>query len=280
MPSIGDSPATSFDALVRPRVPRRDRPPSVARRRARRSSRAAAGGSRAARRHPAPDRRRDRRGTRRSACPLTWYLGVADLHPDARSSSRRPSPRRIERRPGHAVRPPSRTHRSLRARLRRRPPVDAGRPPTPAATPNVPVTVQRARSAAPTTSISGAVTRRSSRLAPGRFHLRLEDFSVRNGPDLYVYLSPATDGYADGARRVGKLKATDGAFGYDLPDGDRSARFRERHHLVQTVQPPVRRGALRSADLEMRRKSGLYNARIERVSSRRQTPRKRPWPET
>ena len=55
--------------------------------------------------------------------------------------------------------------------------------------------------------------------APGRFHLRLEDFSVRNGPDLFVYLSPAEDGYSDGALEIGRLKATDGAFGYDLPAG-------------------------------------------------------------
>ena len=27
-------------------------------------------------------------------------------------------------------------------------------------------------------------------IAPGRYHLRLDDFSVRNGPDLFVYLSP------------------------------------------------------------------------------------------
>jgi hypothetical protein len=55
--------------------------------------------------------------------------------------------------------------------------------------------------------------------SPGRFHLRLEDFSVRNGPDLFVYLSPAADGYDDGALEIGKLKATDGSFGYDLPEG-------------------------------------------------------------
>lgn len=55
--------------------------------------------------------------------------------------------------------------------------------------------------------------------APGRFHLRLEDFSVRNGPDLYVYLSPSASGYASGALELGRLKATDGAFGYDLPAG-------------------------------------------------------------
>jgi Electron transfer DM13 len=56
-------------------------------------------------------------------------------------------------------------------------------------------------------------------IAPGRYHLRLEDFSVRNGPDLYVYLSPDPDGYDDAALELGTLKATDGSFGYDLPDG-------------------------------------------------------------
>ena len=54
---------------------------------------------------------------------------------------------------------------------------------------------------------------------PGRYHLRLADFSVRNGPDLFVYLSPDAGGYADGALELGKLKATDGSFGYDVPDG-------------------------------------------------------------
>ena len=34
---------------------------------------------------------------------------------------------------------------------------------------------------------------------PGVFILRVENFSVRNGPDLFVYLSPDADGFADGA---------------------------------------------------------------------------------
>jgi len=55
--------------------------------------------------------------------------------------------------------------------------------------------------------------------APGSYTLRFDDFSVRNGPDLYVYLSPAADDYADGALELGVLKATDGAFGYELPAG-------------------------------------------------------------
>ena len=61
---------------------------------------------------------------------------------------------------------------------------------------------------------------------PGRYHLRLDDFSVRNGPDLYVYLSTAADDYADGALELGKLKATDGAFGYEVPEGTDIGRFR------------------------------------------------------
>jgi hypothetical protein len=61
---------------------------------------------------------------------------------------------------------------------------------------------------------------------PGRFHLRLEDFSVRNGPDLYVYLSTDADDYADDALELGTLKATDGSFGYDLPAGTDVGRFR------------------------------------------------------
>ena len=61
--------------------------------------------------------------------------------------------------------------------------------------------------------------------APGRYRLRFADFSVRNGPDLFVYLSPSADGYADGSLELGRLKATDGAFGYDLPAGTDPADF-------------------------------------------------------
>lgn len=61
--------------------------------------------------------------------------------------------------------------------------------------------------------------------APGQYTLRFEAFSVRNGPDLYVYLSPDANGYADGAIELGTLKATDGAFGYELPNGTDPADF-------------------------------------------------------
>lgn len=62
--------------------------------------------------------------------------------------------------------------------------------------------------------------------APGEYALRFEEFSVRNGPDLFVYLSPDADGYADGAINLGRLKATDGAFNYEVPAEVDASKFR------------------------------------------------------
>ena len=54
--------------------------------------------------------------------------------------------------------------------------------------------------------------------APGKYVLRFEEFSVRNGPDLYVYLSTDPAGESvDEALNLGELKATDGAFNYEVP---------------------------------------------------------------
>jgi len=92
-------------------------------------------------------------------------------------------------------------------------------PPTPAATPFEP----SVRATGPFHGADdfhfGEGTASIIETAPGQFTLRFEAFSVRNGPDLYVYLSPDRDGYADGAVELGALKATDGAFGYELPAG-------------------------------------------------------------
>lgn len=63
-------------------------------------------------------------------------------------------------------------------------------------------------------------------VAPGQYVLRVEEFSVRNGPDLYVMLSPAADGYRDGAVKLGRLKATDGAFNYEIPPGTNLDAFK------------------------------------------------------
>ena len=49
------------------------------------------------------------------------------------------------------------------------------------------------------------------------FTLRLEDFAVRNGPDLFVYLSPSADGYTDGVIELGRVKADRGNQNYEIP---------------------------------------------------------------
>jgi hypothetical protein len=54
----------------------------------------------------------------------------------------------------------------------------------------------------------------------GKRVLRFENFSVRNGPDLFVYLSRDASGKrVEESLNLGKLKATDGAFNYDIPAG-------------------------------------------------------------
>ena len=60
---------------------------------------------------------------------------------------------------------------------------------------------------------------------PGKYLLRFEDFSVRNGPDLFVYLFPNPEGFDDSAINLGALKGTDGAFNYEIPDGVDIADF-------------------------------------------------------
>lgn len=63
-------------------------------------------------------------------------------------------------------------------------------------------------------------------VSPGQYVLRVEGFSVRNGPDLFVMLSPAADGYREGALKLGRLKATDGSFNYEIPPGTNLEAFK------------------------------------------------------
>ncbi len=98
--------------------------------------------------------------------------------------------------------------------------------PTPAPTPFTPVTLATGTFSGTDDFHFGRGTASIIEVEPGRYHLRLDDFSVRNGPDLYVYLSTAADDYARDALEVGLLKATDGSFGYDLPAGTDPARYR------------------------------------------------------
>jgi hypothetical protein len=66
--------------------------------------------------------------------------------------------------------------------------------------------------------------------AQGTTVLRFESFSVTNGPDLHVFLSRSArpvshDEVYDGVY-VGKLKASEGAFNYELPPGTDLAAMR------------------------------------------------------
>lgn len=60
---------------------------------------------------------------------------------------------------------------------------------------------------------------------PGKYVVRVEDFSIRNGPDLFVYLSPDANGYSGDALKLGGLRATDGAFNYEVPEGTDISQF-------------------------------------------------------
>ena len=111
--------------------------------------------------------------------------------PVGRRAARRRSPAR-RRRPRPAPRRP---------RLRR-----ARRRPTPSATPFAPRTVASGEFRGTDDFHFGSGTASIVEVEPGRFHLRLEDFSVRNGPDLYVYLSPAADGWTEDALELGRSR--------------------------------------------------------------------------
>jgi hypothetical protein len=65
----------------------------------------------------------------------------------------------------------------------------------------------------------GRGTARLVETGPGAFTVRLEDFAVRNGPDLFVYLSPSAEGYAEDAIELGRLKADRGNQNYEVPAG-------------------------------------------------------------
>jgi hypothetical protein len=59
----------------------------------------------------------------------------------------------------------------------------------------------------------------------GRF-VGADDFSVRNGPDLFVYLSPDPKGSTGRAIELGRLRATDGSFNTPIPAGTDVGRAR------------------------------------------------------
>ena len=72
----------------------------------------------------------------------------------------------------------------------------------------------------------GRGTATLSEVAPGEWVLRFDDFAVRNGPDLFVYLSPDPDGYARKAVEVVRLKADRGSFNMAVPPDTDLAKVR------------------------------------------------------
>jgi hypothetical protein len=65
----------------------------------------------------------------------------------------------------------------------------------------------------------GRGTARLIETSPGSFTVRLESFAVRNGPDLYIYLSPSAKGYDRDSIEIGRLKADKGNQNYPLKAG-------------------------------------------------------------
>ena len=72
----------------------------------------------------------------------------------------------------------------------------------------------------------GRGTARIIETAPGVWVVRLEEFEVRNGPDLFVYLSESADGYAVGGLELGPLKADRGNQNYEVPTDTDVGAFR------------------------------------------------------
>lgn len=149
--------------------------------------------------------------------PLTWYLAspiwirtsLVEAGPSAAPS---PVPS-VAARSNPPSSPPS------------TPPAASSAPPSPTTSAFAPRTVASGEFEGTDEFHFGRGTATLIEVEPGRFHLRLEDFSVRNGPDLYVYLSTDGNDYADAALELGTLKATDGSFGYDVPAGTDVGRF-------------------------------------------------------
>ena len=62
----------------------------------------------------------------------------------------------------------------------------------------------------------------------GSLVLRFQDYAVRNGPDLFIYLTPDPDGdvHVDDAIELSAIRATQGNVNYEVPDGVDPSTFR------------------------------------------------------
>ena len=78
-------------------------------------------------------------------------------------------------------------------------------------------------------------------IGDGKNILRLENFSVTNGPDLFVYLSVNADPSSGsevttGGYNLGRLKAPEGAFNYEIPADVDPTALQVCSHLLQGIQ--------------------------------------------
>ncbi len=62
------------------------------------------------------------------------------------------------------------------------------------------------------------------RMADGSYVVRIEDFKVTNGPDLYLYLAQGKDASA-GFLDLGRLKGNIGSQNYEIPAGMNPERY-------------------------------------------------------
>ena len=174
------------------------------------------------------------------ALPLGYYVAsplwirTELIEPEPVASRRRP--RRRSRRP---LEPTSRRRPS-----RRRPRSDVSASATPSTRPRSSRAVSPAASFHGTDDFHfGRGTATIIETAPGAYTLRLEAFSVRNGPDLFVYLSPSAHDYVKGAVEVGASQGDRWRLRVRRCRGYGPGRFRQRDHLVQAVLAPVRGGS-------------------------------------
>jgi len=147
--------------------------------------------------------------------PVTWYLASPLF---IRTELVEPPLAAVSASPAPTTAPDSQLDPSSRP--------SASAPAAPAPTPGAPAGARSGEFRGADDFHFGRGTAMLLETAPGEWSLRFEDFSVRNGPDLFVYLSPDSDGYADGALEVAVLKATDGSFNVPLPGGVDPDEFR------------------------------------------------------
>jgi hypothetical protein len=148
--------------------------------------------------------------------PSAWYLGSPLF---IRVELNEPGPVGVSSTPTPAAPSPALMAASPSPATTPVPTVEPTQQPTtaPTATPFVPRTLATGTFKGADSFHFGRGTASLIETEPGVVTLRFDSFSVRNGPDLFVYLSPSAAGYTKSAVEVGRLKATDGAFNYALP---------------------------------------------------------------